>query len=75
MTDFYRRLVTKTFNELDILVYLLSDWIPAVFCGKKHLAQLLYGRPLVATWRLLAEVGPEHLIMGLSLVPEGVWTF
>lgn len=68
MTDFRRNSVRKTFNEPDILVYLLSDWIPPVFCGKKHLTQFLYRRPLVATWHLLGEVGLQYLIMGLSLV-------
>lgn len=75
MTDFRRNSLAKTFNEADILVYLLSYWIPTVFCGEKHLAQLLYRWSLVVTQHLVAEVGLQNLIMGLSLVREGVWPF
>lgn len=44
-----------------------------MFCGKKHLAQLLDRRPLIAAARRLrAEMGLQDLIVGLGLVREGV---
>lgn len=49
-------------------MYSLSDRIPPVLCGKKHLAQLLYRWPLIAAQHLLAEVGLQYLIVGLRWV-------
>lgn len=54
-----------------LLVYLLSNWIPPVFSGEKHFAQLLYGRPLFVQ-HFLAEVGLQNLVMGLDCVGQGV---
>lgn len=72
---FLKKFRHKTLNEPDISVYLLSDRIPPVFCGKKHLAQLLYHWPLVVAQHLVAKVGLQYLIVGLSLVLQGVWSF
>lgn len=40
-----------------LFVYLLSYWVPPVFSGEKHLAQLLYCGTLFVLQHLLAEVG------------------
>lgn len=58
-----------------LFVYLLSNWIPPVFGGEKHFAQLLYSRPLFLSQHLLAEVSLQNLVMGLNWAGQGVWPF
>ena len=43
--------------------------------GEEHLAELLDGGPLLALHHFHAEVGLDHLVVGLCCVAQRPWPF